>query len=696
MTMRGRMGMRVRQGLLTLGSLLLLPVDGLRLTGLFLRLTLRFASRTYTWFLSGLSHTHRPNMEVYLCRPRPDSGRWDDKPCFIVRRNWTLRVLAWLTGRKVPRFEQLRISKDIANVLRLGRWNFLRMGAVLSVVWALFAGGGTILWRMATARGGEREQSITYQRKADRFRDEGKPRQARIQYLNSLQCYAGNASAQWGLAQCALDLNHVAEARRTLERLLKMEPNHTMGRAALIDLLRREGRTREALRLAQEGGRLHPDDPGFRVRIGECQRQLGRVQSALHNARSAVELAPDHARALLLAAAAAADLGQSELAQDYLDGISVLVPQERWDLLGMARVLIQCGRGTEARNLLTPLLAQESTRVPAARELAELRLATGDADGAIDIYQSLAPSEAGDSAIRVRLAVLLLAERRLDEAYETGKALIRDSPQSASGPLVLGTVYYLRELWSACVEQCQASLQRDPKSIAGRTLLSRVLMRQGRYTEAIPWLKGLVDGDWLNLETLLMLAECHLELNQNQEALTLLERARILYPASESPHLLTARLHLALNRPDWAIDSYRCALKINPKHALALNNLASLIVSREAWTASELEEAYQLAVAAWNLHPGNPEIADTLGWVEVLRGNHGHAHPLLSYAVRERPDDPWMRMHLAAVLAGLGQEKEARKQVDLARKRVPDVIRSRPFQLFESLLSTSGTVDGGA
>jgi tetratricopeptide (TPR) repeat protein len=221
-------------------------------------------------------------------------------------------------------------------------------------------------------------------------------------------------------------------------------------------------------------------------------------------------------------------------------------------------------------------------------------------------------------------------------------------------------------------------------------------MRQGRHLEAIPWLKGLVDGDWLNLETLLMLAECHLELKQNHEAKTLLERARMLYPASESPHLLTARLHLALNRQDRAIDSYRYALKINPKHALALNNLASLILSRETWTASELEEAYQLAAAAWNLHPGNPEIADTLGWVEELRGNHGHAQSLLSYAVRERPDDPWMRMHLAAGLAGLGQENEAREQVDLAREHAPDVIRSQPFQIFEALLSASGPPGGGS
>lgn len=678
--MTGRILTRVKQAAQAVLSLILLPVDLVRLTWLFLRMMLRFVGRTYTWFLSGLSPTHRPRVEIFLCRPSPSPFVWDDKVGFSVRRRLTLWLLSRYAGRETPPLAALRVSKEIANRIQLGRRQVLRMGLFLLLTWGLAAGSGVALWQSGAAARADRNLALDYQRKADRLLADGQIRRARIQYLNSLQQRPDHAMSLWGLAQCALDLNHAVEARHSLERLLKLDPRHVMGRAALIDFLRRQGRTAEALRLAQEGGRLHPGEPGFLVRIGECQRQMGRATPALQKAQAALEHLPNHGRALLLGAAAAADLNNPELAKEYLDRIAVAVPSDRWDRLAMAQVLIRCGCVEEAQKHLETLLARETSHVPAARELAELKLATGDADGAIALYQSLAPGESGGSAIRVRLAELLLAEGRLDEAHETGKALIRDAPQSAAGPLVLGTVYYLRELWSACTEQCQAALERSPESIAGRRLLSRVLMRQGRHREAVDWLKGLVEGDWLNLESLLMLAECYVELNQVQEAQGLLDRAMTLFPKSEAPHLLTARLHLAANRSDQAMESYRKALELNPQHVLALNNLASLLVSAADRSEADLTEARTMASAAWEWHPGNPEIADTLGWIEVLRGHPDSAQPLLSYAVRERPNDGGMRVHLAMALAGQGKEEEALAQLDLARECAPGLIHNHQYQ----------------
>ena len=678
--MTGRILTRAKQVALAVLSLILLLVDLLRLTWLFLHMTLRVAGRTYTWFLSGLSPIHRPRMEIFLCRPSPSPFVWDDKVGFCANRSLTLWLLSRYAGCKVPPLAHLTMEKRIPNMLTLGGRQVLRLGLSLLLSWSLAAGGVAALFRIVHAGQEGRDLALDYQRKADDLLAGGQLRQARIQYLNSLQQRPDHEASLWGLAQCALNLNQAAEARHSLERLLKLDPGHVIGRSALIDFLRRQGRTAEALRLAQEGGRLHPGEPGFLVRIGECQRQLGRPTSALQNARAALAHSPDHGRALLLGAAAAADLNNREVARDYLDRMAVSVPPDHWDRLAMAQILIQCGRVEEAQKHLETLLARESSHVPAARELAELKLATGDPAGAIALYQSLAPGESGGSAIRVRLAELLLAEGRLDEAHEIGKALVRDAPQSAGGPLVLGTVYYLRELWSACTEQCQAALKRVPDSIAGRMLLSRVLMRQGRHREAVDWLKGLVEGDWLNLDSLLMLAECHVELKQWPEAQARLDRAIALFPSSEAPHLLTARLQLAAKRPDQAMASYRKALELNPRHALALNNLASLLVSAADRTEADLAEARSMASTAWELHPGNPEIADTLGWIEVLLGEHGSAQSVLSYAVRERPADGGMRVHLAMALAGLGKEEEALAQLDLARKRAPGLIHDRQYQ----------------
>ena len=93
-----------------------------------------------------------------------------------------------------------------------------------------------------------------------------------------------------------------------------------------------------------------------------------------------------------------------------------------------------------------------------------------------------------------------------------------------------------------------------------------------------------------------------------------------------------------------------------------------------------------MASTAWELHPGNPEIADTLGWIEVLRKQYDSAQSLLAYAVRERPEDGETRVHLAMALAGLKNEKDALAQLDLARKRAPGLIHPRHYQALRRLV----------
>ncbi len=668
-------------------SLVLLPIDLLRLTFLWLRLTLRFAGQRYTWFLAGFPSDHAPRMEVYLCRPHSSSSSWDDKTVFRVRRPGTLWLFARITGIRVPRLSHLGRGKSPSNMVWVDKRAYLRMVVWLMLGWMVVVSGSLATWKTGAPHRDEAALAAEYRRDAEHLLDEGKPRQARIQYLNSLQQEADHPDTLWGLARCARILNQTGEEQKTLEHLLKRQAGHSAARLALIDVLRRQGRSREALAQAEEGVQRKPDEMLFRVRLGECQRQLGRAASALENAQTVLKRMANHDRALLLAAAAAADLGNRDLAQAYLEKIVSNVPQERQDPLAMARIQMQCGFMDEARKQLEPLLAKDATRAPAARELAELKLASGDPDGAIALYQSLMPQQKGDASVRVRLAELLLVRGRLDEAYETGNDLIRVAPESAAGPLVLATVYYLRGLWSACVEQCKNGLEVDPGSIAGRTLLSRALMHQAGYREAISWLNGLLDAQNPHLEILLLLAECHLELKQNREAQQWLERAMARFPEAEAPHLLAARLAMARGRHDQAVASYRKILTMNPQQSLALNNLAALMVARKKYTDSDLDEALGMASSAWELQPGNPDIADTLGWIHVLRGAHGQAHPLLRYAVRERPNDVQMRLHWVVALAGLGQKEEALAQLTLVRQQAPDMGRNRMFRTFWSALT---------
>ena len=672
-------------------AVLLAPVDVIRMTWLFGALTVRYIGQAYLNLLAGSGRGRRASMEFRPCRPRQGKEAWDDQKRFVVGRGLTWRLLGWCSGS--PQVRSHRFRADGAGLpgrIELTGRQYGRMGVLLALTWAVAAVGPLAAARVRAARDRGEDRAEAYRRSADRLYVEGAYGRARIQYLNAAQRNPADAEAQWGVARCALRQGRAGEARDALERTLELEGARGEARTILIDLLLAGGDAERALRHALRGVQLDPADAGARTRLGECQRRLGRVSLAREEAEKVLARDPGDVGALLLAATAAADGSDLAAANGHLDRLLRAGPREGVDPLAVARVLRRCRRFAEAKAQLDLALARDPGSVEAMRELGECQLAAGDLDGAVERYQALEEKAPEDEALRIRLAELLLLGQRLDEAHVVGQALDRRWPEGAAGPLVLGSVYYLRGLWTACAEQCRACVRRDPRNIAGRVLLARALMRLGNHEEALSWLKRLPATHRQDLEILMLMAECQVERGERKAAEDLLQQAMLWHPDAESPHLLRARLHLAAGETAEAIGSYEKALGLKPEQPLALNNLASLLASREAGRFQDVARALTLATEAWNLQPDRPEIAETLGWIHVLRGDWVEGEMLLSQAARRLPRDPLVRYHLAHALAGRGRIRDASRQLEMASELSPELSKGPEFQTLRETLLARG------
>ena len=672
----------------TAATVLLLPFDLLRLTRLFVALTVRYVVQIYLNLLSGLPRQRPPTMEFYPCRRASATGNWDGQERFVVRRAATLRMLGIFCGRRDVCLRGSGADEsELAHRMRLSRAECARMALCLALSWSLLIGvplaAGSAAW--AATRGRDRAQA--YRLAADRLLENDEWSKARIQYLNAIQQRPSDPAAHWGLARCNLKLERAAEARNSLERTLELDADHAAASAALIDLLLAQGNAGAALEHAERAAQASPDAVETQLRLGECLRQLGRQRAARQQAEAVLNRQPENGRALVLAALASAESGDRKAALEYLERATAVLPEDHQDRFSAAKVYVLCGQPEAAKTQLEKLLARDPANVPALQELAEMQLASGDLAGAIAQYQTLDRLPTSTPAIGIRLAELLLVAQRLDEAFQKGLDLERACPNSAAGPLVLGSVYYLRDLWGAGAEQCRLALRRAPDSIAGKILLCRILMRQEQWDEVLSWLSGLPKSARDTLDVRLMLAECHVAREDRQAAQALLSQICADWPDVEAPHLLLARLQLAVDDGEKAIASYRRALEINPEHPLALNNLAALLAAREAGAAQNVEEAYRLASKAWSLRPGNPEIAETLGWIQVLRGECDRGHAMLRYAVRQQPRNPVVHYHLAYALAGLNRLEDARSQLELAEKLQPNLAAGKEFQALRAKLS---------
>jgi uncharacterized protein (TIGR03790 family) len=171
--------------------------------------------------------------------------------------------------------------------------------------------------------------------------------------------------------------------------------------------------------------------------------------------------------------------------------------------------------------------------------------------------------------------------------------------------------------------------------------------------------------------------------DQRGDSLTaqhLLEAATTFAPDFASAHAQLAVLYDRADKRELAIDRYRRALDAQPPYVrgeiveisnsagfmevrlLALNNLAfDLAVYKRA-----PEEALPFARKALTYAPEDPDLLDTLGWIEHLIGDDNNAMMHLRAAIARMPVNADVWLHAAVVAAGFDLRADAEKYLNIA------------------------------
>lgn len=120
---------------------------------------------------------------------------------------------------------------------------------------------------------------------------------------------------------------------------------------------------------------------------------------------------------------------------------------------------------------------------------------------------------------------------------------------------------------------------------------------------------------------------------------------------------------------DKAVERYRRVVELAPDNVVALNNLAyDLAVYQKS-----PNEALPFGEKAFSLSQGNPNIADTLGWIYHLVGNNQKANELLQAAALSSSKNAEIHLHWAIVCADLGQTLQATSELARALQIDPQL-----------------------
>jgi predicted Zn-dependent protease len=144
-----------------------------------------------------------------------------------------------------------------------------------------------------------------------------------------------------------------------------------------------------------------------------------------------------------------------------------------------------------------------------------------------------------------------------------------------------------------------------------------------------------------------------------RSALSVLDRGIAAGAQKEALLLGQAQIQNADGRTDDAIATYRELLRLNPKSAVAANELANALADRNPLDKVALRDARDLLRK--NATFKSLAIIDTLAWSDYRLGDFQRAKELLGRVKADQSPNPQLRFHYGAVLVALGDDSRGQK-----------------------------------
>jgi len=443
-------------------------------------------------------------------------------------------------------------------------------------------------------------------------------------------------------------------------------------RIALVRLLGSQGRGEEAQALIEDV--LESDASNVDALL---LRAAWRIQSQLHgeaitDLRVALDQDPRNTDVLLLLAEAHQRLGNVELSEQRLArAVEVSGAAPRATLI-FAQFQLARGNLTAAEQALTESLGVHGD-LDVARLLGQVMLQNGNFDGLERLIARLnaTQNEEALALTRTLQAAMLFNQNRIDESLAFLAGTLNEDAESSFET----DVQILRvQMMSGRLDEARVQLQKlrgqYPDSLALRLLQGNILSLEGKEREAIAIYRRILEENPGELIVIQRLYSALQEIGETAEATDLLTQALGMAPESRQLQILRALEHERDGEYEEAIRIYEELYARNPNDIAVANNLASVLAYyREA--EADVERAHQISLRLAGSN--QPEFQDTLGYVQLRRGEIEEAVLNLQAAARGLPSNPTIAFNLAIAYAAADRDEEARQELqrgfDLAGER---------------------------
>ncbi|MEE4300098.1 MAG: tetratricopeptide repeat protein, partial [Pseudomonadales bacterium] len=374
---------------------------------------------------------------------------------------------------------------------------------------------------------------------------------------------------------------------------------------------------------------IDPDNPDALVVSAYLQLQQADVEEAIVNLRRAVRADPESVRAVYLLGRAYQVQGARGLARDTFARAVEIDPLQADSVRELVPYYLADARYAQADALLTRII--DADRADAGLLVAAIRvkLLLEEYDAA-ERLALRAAAELGnpDIATFVR-GVSLRGQGQDRSALEVFESLLQRDPLSGNALTALVDAHVALDQREQALALLRRHIDTHPDFMAARNLLARELARAEEWPKAVEVLEAAISRAPTSLDAYVNLAQGYALRGDASAAAETYLRALDEEPRAVRIRLALASLYEASGEIPAAAEQYESVLAQQPGLDVAANNLAVILSGDPA----RLDEAYELVRSFEQSR--RPALLDTVGWIQVRRGEHLRGAELLQRAYEE-------------------------------------------------------------
>ena len=434
-----------------------------------------------------------------------------------------------------------------------------------------------------------------------RYANEGKYKEASIQFANALKIDHNFGDAHYQLAKVYLKEGNLMPAYAELLRTVDLQPNNVQARIDLGNLLLAGKQVPKAQEQADAVLALQPNNADAFALLSGIASSKGDRAEAISQIQHAISLDPNRS-------AFHATLGLLQSSDP--------------------------ATASSGEEQLRKAVSLDSKDVTAAVVLASMLEKKGDLAGAEQQLLGAQKAAPQNVVVRAALADVYVRQNNTAKAEQTLHQATEDLNDIDAGAELLAN-YYIRTNQVARGESDYADLvSKHPKSIPLKLAYARILVLNHNVAKARDIATDLAKTDSTRPEVAILNGMLMLNDGKTNDAFNVLQKAAKANPDSFGVQLWFGRAAQAKGDMTTAQQSYKQATRINPKNLEAQEALANMAMQNRDY--STLSDVAKAAIAA------NPGASDPYVWQGIAEANqklYDKAEADFNQALKLNPKD---------------------------------------------------------